>query len=170
MYGYIRFHKSNSCLIASTCLVHGTSFQKVCFNISSYYPSIRDHKIHKILLFVIESHSYLNYQQMADIVRAPTMCKAPRHGDTTFGKNQVAALPSAQFHRSGAVQTPARQTSRAGAREYPAWKLLTFHTVCSGRTNNFEMNSDRSIFNGNSIIFRYYAYYFLADHGNCVDI
>lgn len=32
------------------------------------------------------------------------------------------------------------------------------------------MNSDRSIFNGNSIIFLYYEYYFLADHENYVDI
>lgn len=107
---------------------------------------------------------------MADIVRGPTVCEAHRHGDTTFRKHQVMVLPSPQFHLSAAMQTPARWASRAGTRGHSAWKLLTFHTVCSGRTNNFEMNSDRSIFNGNSIIFRYYAYYFLADHGNCVDI
>lgn len=53
---------------------------------------------------------------------------------------------------------------------YTGWKLLKFHTVCSGRTNDFKMNSDRSIFNGNSIIFLYYEYYFLADHENYVDI
>lgn len=34
------------------------------------------------------------------------MCKAPRHGDTTFGKNQVTGLPSPEFHVRGAVQTP----------------------------------------------------------------
>lgn len=53
---------------------------------------------------------------------------------------------------------------------YIEWKFLKFYTVCLGRINDFEMNSDRLIFNGNFIIFFYYEYYFLVDYENYVDI